>query len=74
MPEEEIGMHKLFVKLLLALLCLAGCNLVKDTGETAKQGGEGAVGTAEKMKGGTVGGTDMDTGEPSGGEDQEGGY
>jgi predicted small secreted protein len=45
------------------LLLLAGCNTAKDTAKTGEAGGKNAVGVAEKMKGGTVGATDEDTGE-----------
>jgi len=47
----------------VALMLLAGCDIAKDTAETGKKGGEGAGSVANKMKGGTVGDTDMDTGE-----------
>jgi hypothetical protein len=46
-----------------ALAVLAGCDIAKDTAETGVKGGEGAGSVANKMKGGTVGDTDMDTGE-----------
>lgn len=49
------------ISVLLALLI--GCNTAKDTAKTSESGGKNAVGVAEKMKGGTVGNTDEDTGE-----------
>lgn len=57
---------------LLGLALLAGCNMAKDTADTSEKGGQNAVGVAEKMHGGTVGDTDMDSGE-SGSSDSEGG-
>ena len=48
---------------LCMVLGLAACNVAKDTGKTTQQGGQNAAGLAEKMKGGTVGDTDQDTGE-----------
>lgn len=57
------------MKHLLALLigsvlaCLLGCNLAKDTADTGERGAQGATGLAEKMKGGTVGDVNEDTGE-----------
>ncbi len=50
----------------------AGCNTAKDTANTANKGGQGAVGIAEKMKGGTVGNADADTGESPGAGDETG--
>ena len=47
----------------LLLVLLIGCNLAKDTAKTSEAGGQNAVGVAEKMKGGTVGDTNEDTGE-----------
>jgi hypothetical protein len=52
---------------LVLVLCL-GCNMVKDTAKTGEKGGQGAAGIAEKMKGGTVGDTNEDTGESSAGD------
>jgi hypothetical protein len=40
----------------------AGCNTAKDTADTAKSGSGKAVGIAEKMKGGTVGEGESDSG------------
>jgi hypothetical protein len=59
---------RLFIVMVIAgLLALcAGCNTAKDTAKTAEKGGAGAVGVAEKMKGGTMGNADADTGESSG--------
>jgi hypothetical protein len=51
--------------LTLGITCwlLAGCNEVKkDAADTAEGGGK-AVGIAEKMKGGTAGGQDVEGGE-----------
>jgi hypothetical protein len=53
---------------LTVLLCLGACNLAKNTADTAEKGGQSATGLAEKMSGGTVGETDMDSGESSGGD------
>lgn len=64
--------HWLITLALLAVFAVS-CNLAKDTGETAEKGGQGAVSTAEKMKGGTVGDADMDSGESSA-DAEEGGY
>jgi hypothetical protein len=47
----------------ILLMLLIGCNTAKDTAKTGEAGGKNAVGVAEKMKGGTVGNTDEDTGE-----------
>lgn len=48
------------------LVMLMGCNTAKDTAKTSEAGGKNAVGVAEKMKGGTVGNTDEETGEKAG--------
>ena len=56
-------MRLLTVLVLATVLLLFGCNTAKDTAQTTEQGGQGAVGIAEKMSGGTVGDTDVDTGE-----------
>lgn len=66
---------RLFVTLvILGLLAVcAGCNTAKDTANTTEKGGAGAVGIAEKMKGGTVGNADADSGETSGSEQEAGG-
>jgi hypothetical protein len=53
---------KWLIVIVLALV-VAGCNTAKDTADTSRKGGAGAVGVAEKMKSGTVGETDMDSGE-----------
>ena len=57
---------------LCLVLGLAACNVAKDTGKTTKQGGQNATGLAEKMKGGTVGSTDEETGESSDSGDSSG--
>jgi hypothetical protein len=48
---------------IVLLLTLGACKTAKDTANEANQGSKKAVGVAEKMKGGTVGSTDEDTGE-----------
>jgi hypothetical protein len=59
-------MRTILAGTLLALLfALAGCNVAKDTADTTEKGGQGAVGLAEKMSGGTVGDADADSGESS---------
>lgn len=66
-------MRWIIAALAAGILLCSSCNLAKDTGTTAEKGGKGAVSTAEKMKGGTVGDTDADTGESSS-DAAEGGY
>ena len=63
-------MRAIFLILVFVLLGqLLGCNEAKDTADTTEKGGANAVGVADKMSGGTVGETDMDTGESAeGGE------
>jgi hypothetical protein len=39
------------------------CDLAKDTADTSKGGAKGATGIAGKMKEGTAGDADLDTGE-----------
>lgn len=59
-------MRSFLMLLIVGLLALCiGCNTAKDTANTAEKGGKGAVGIAEKMKGGTVGNASEDTGESS---------
>ena len=62
------------MKWLIALLSVvvllgASCDLAKDTADETQQSGEGAVGIAEQMSGGTVGDADLDTGESAAGGD-----
>ncbi|MCC7478502.1 hypothetical protein IT575_08570 [bacterium] len=57
----------LLIAALAALFQLAGCNEAADTADTTERGGANAVGVAEQMSGGTVGDTDMDSGESSDG-------
>jgi hypothetical protein len=52
---------------LLALL--VGCNVAKDTATTTEKGGKDAAGLAGKMKGGTVGDVNEDTGDSASGEE-----
>jgi hypothetical protein len=70
-PGEK--MYRMIVTMILTLLLLVcSCNLVEDTTDTAEGGGEGAVGIAEKMSGGTLGDTDYDSGESNeNGDDDE---
>jgi predicted small secreted protein len=51
------------IAICVLLVLLAGCNTAKDTAKTGAKGGQNAVGVAEKMKGGTVGNVDEETGE-----------
>jgi hypothetical protein len=57
------------LRLLLIAICacwlLASCDSVKKDADDAAQGGQNAVGIADKMKGGTVGDADSDSGESS---------
>jgi hypothetical protein len=46
--------------LLMLLVVFAGCN---EAVETTEKGGAGAVGIAETMSGGTIGDTDMESGD-----------
>jgi len=49
--------------------CLLSCNTAKDTARTGEGGANGAAGIAGKMKNGTVGDTDPDTGDSKSGGD-----
>jgi len=51
------------IALSICVLLLMGCNVAKDTAKRTKESGKSAVGIAEKMKGGTVGNTNDDTGD-----------
>jgi hypothetical protein len=46
-----------------AIFTLASCDLAKDTADTSEGGAKGAAGIAGKMKDGTTGGADLDSGE-----------
>jgi hypothetical protein len=62
-------MRYFLLALLLLLLAVGGCNVARDTKDEAVSSGEGAVGIAEKMSGGTVGEVNEDTGEPADADD-----
>jgi len=65
-------MKYFLLALLLLVLAAGGCNVAKDTKDEAVSSGEGAVGIAEKMSGGTVGDVNEDTGEAAdAGDDME---
>jgi hypothetical protein len=53
------------------LLLAASCDLAKDTADETEATGQGAVGIAEKMSGGTVGDADMDTGESPSADEED---
>ncbi|GEM_PF-3287751 len=62
------------IGLMAGLLLLgASCDLAKETADETEQSGQGAVGIAEQMAGGTVGDADMDTGESASAEEEEDG-
>ena len=56
-------MRLLILAALAAMLCCFGCDLAEEGADTTEDAGEGAIGIAETMSGGTVGDADMDTGE-----------
>ena len=59
----------IIIAISICVLLLMGCNVAKDTAKRTKEGGKNAVGLAEKMKGGTVGNVDEDTGESNQGDE-----
>ena len=59
----------IIIALSIGVLLLMGCNVAKDTAKRTKESGKGAVGIAEKMKGGTVGNADDDTGDGDQGDE-----
>ena len=48
---------------ILLALGLCACDVAKDTADTSKGGAKGATGIAGKMKEGTAGNADLDSGE-----------
>lgn len=54
---------KLIVVMLFTGVLLASCDIAKDTADTSKGGAKGATGIAGKMKHGTAGDADPETGE-----------
>ena len=52
-----------FLIVVLVGLGLLSCDIAKDTAETSKGGAKGATGIAGKMKEGTAGNADLDSGE-----------
>lgn len=58
-------MNKLLLAALTVCWLLAGCDMGREAADTTVDGGGKAVGIAEKMKGGTAGDADLDSGESS---------
>jgi hypothetical protein len=78
MPTREVAMlvKKLFVAIvsLLAIAFAQSCDIAKDTADTSKGGAKNAAGIAGKMKQGTAGDADLDSGEtPSDSTEDSGG-
>ena len=64
-------MRFLILAAVAAMLCCFGCDLAEESADTTEGAGEGAIGIAETMSGGTVGDADMDTGEVAEEEDSD---
>lgn len=62
---------KWWIATVLGILLVVSCDLAADTADETQATGEGAVGIAEQMSGGTVGDADMDTGEVAEEEDSD---
>jgi hypothetical protein len=58
-------MRYLIVVLFAGVLILAGCDTAKDSAKATEKGSKGAVGIAEKMSQGTVGGADENSSDDS---------
>ncbi len=64
-------MRYLITLLIAFMLGICSCDMFTESAETTKEGGEGAVGIADKMSAGTLKDADLDTGESSSSEEAD---